>query len=165
MNDSTTDETANIVFEDDLLAAGFTTIPNAILRFPGITPGAKLLYVLLLSYAWNSGSCFPGQDRVADDLGVSERSVRNYITELETVGLLRIKQRGLGQTNIYYVPRIPRPAESSAQTGKYFRSDRQNLPTKKTQIKNKHPEDVENEKYRRFADSVEYSDALVKDGE
>lgn len=163
MNDFTTDETANIVFEDDVLEAGFTTIPNAILRFPGISPGAKLLYVLLLSYAWNKGSCFPGQDRVADDLGVSDRSVRNYITELESAGLLRIKQRGLGQTNIYYVPRIPRPAESSAQTGKYFRSDRQNLPTKKTQNKTNHPEDGENEKYRRFAESVEYSDRLLQD--
>jgi hypothetical protein len=38
---------------------------------------------------------------LAEDVGAGERSVRTYLKELETIGLLEIKQRGLGKTNIY----------------------------------------------------------------
>ena len=34
-------------------------------------------------------------------MGAAERSIRTYLKELETAGLLEIKQRGLGKTNLY----------------------------------------------------------------
>ncbi len=52
-------ERDTIIVEDDFLRQGFTQVPNAILRMPGLTHGAKLAYALLLSYAWQEGSCFP----------------------------------------------------------------------------------------------------------
>ena len=56
---------------------------------------------MLLSYAWHNDSCFPGQAKLAKDLGLSDRSVRTHLKSLEAHGLLEIKRRGLGKTNIY----------------------------------------------------------------
>jgi hypothetical protein len=37
---------------NEFLAKGFTLIPNYILRHPDLSRDAKLLYAILLSYAW-----------------------------------------------------------------------------------------------------------------
>ncbi len=42
----------HVIIEDEALAAGFTQIPNLVLRRPDLSPGAKLTYMVLLSYAW-----------------------------------------------------------------------------------------------------------------
>lgn len=86
---------------DILTAEGFTQVPNHILRNGKLSPGAKLAYAMLLSYAWNNESCFPGQDRLGMDMGVTDRSVRTYTQELESAGFLKIKRRGLNKTNVY----------------------------------------------------------------
>ncbi len=106
-----------IFIEDETLRAGFTQIPNSILRRPDISPGAKLTYMVLLSYAWQEGSCFPGQERMAEDAGVTDRSIRTYLKELEAKGLLFIKRRGLGKTNLYFLPKV-RPENISGQDRK-----------------------------------------------
>lgn len=84
-----------IIIEDETLREGFTQIPNAIFRRRDLTPGAKLTYMALLSYAWQQGSCFPGQDKLAEDMGCSSRSVITYLKQLQDAGLLRVKRRGL----------------------------------------------------------------------
>jgi len=80
---------------------GFTQVPNFILTKNDISVGAKLSYAMLLKYAWDNDACFPGQAKLAVDMGAAERSIRTYLKELETAGLLEIKQRGLGKTNLY----------------------------------------------------------------
>ena len=86
---------------DALSAQGFTQVPNHVLRSGDITPGGKLAYAMLLSYAWQNDFCFPGQERLAKDMGVTDRSVRTYLQELETKGFLTIKRQGLGKPNLY----------------------------------------------------------------
>jgi biotin operon repressor len=95
----------NIVIKgaDALTVSGFTQVPNAILKSSEVSPTAKLTYAMLLSYAWQNDYCFPGQERLATDIGVSDRSVRTYLKELETKGLLSIKQQGQGRPNIYHL--------------------------------------------------------------
>lgn len=80
---------------------GFTQVPNFILTKADISVGAKLAYAMLLKYAWGEDACFPGQTKLADDMGSGERSVRRYLEELEKANLLEIVQRGLGKTNLY----------------------------------------------------------------
>src|SRR6202162_4035739 len=80
---------------------GFTQVPNFILTKKDISVGAKLAYAMLLKYAWNNDACFPGQVKLAEDMGAGERSVRTYLKELESAMLLEITQRGLGKTNLY----------------------------------------------------------------
>ena len=48
----------------DLLSGkGFTQVPNHLLKDPNLSPGAKLAYAMLLSYAWHNDFCYPGQER------------------------------------------------------------------------------------------------------
>ena len=90
-----------IVGADAVTRHGFTQVPNFILTNKDISVGAKLAYAMLLKYAWNDDACFPGQLELADDMGAWERSIRTYLKELESMGILEIKQRGLGKTNLY----------------------------------------------------------------
>jgi DNA-binding transcriptional ArsR family regulator len=82
---------------------GWTGVPNFILESKELSVGAKLTYAILLKYAREMDECFPGQKRLAEDIGNSERSVRSWLKELERVGLVSIKQRGQGRPNLYTV--------------------------------------------------------------
>ena len=86
---------------DTLSAKGFTQVPNHILESSKISPGAKLTYAMLLKYAWQNDFCFPGQDRLAKDMGVSLRSTNSYIQELEKKSFINIKRLGQGRANLY----------------------------------------------------------------
>lgn len=90
-----------IVGADPITRHGFTQVPNVILTDKALSVGAKLAYAMLLKYAWEEAACFPGQIRLALDMGSGERSVRRYLDELEKTGLLEVEQRGLGKTNYY----------------------------------------------------------------
>jgi hypothetical protein len=99
------DGPGRILIEEQRLREPFTLIPNTILRRPDLTPGAKLTYIVLLSYAWQQDHCFPGQSTLARDLGAGRRSVVRYLQELKSVGLLGVQRRGLGHTNVYTLNR------------------------------------------------------------
>ena len=88
---------------DPIALHGFTQLPNFILRDPGLSIGAKTTYALFLSYAWHNNFCFPGQDKLAKDIGMSIGSVNAFIKELESCGLIEITRRGQGKTNLYTI--------------------------------------------------------------
>ena len=88
---------------DPIALHGFTQLPNFILRNPDLSAGAKTTYALFLSYAWHNDLCFPGQETLAQSLGMSVGSVNAYIKELEAVGLIEITRRGQGKTNLYTI--------------------------------------------------------------
>lgn len=84
-----------------LSAQGFTQVPNHVLKSSKLSPGAKLAYAMLLSYAWQNDYCFPGQERLAKDMGAGLRSVVRFIQELEKEEFVVIKRRGQGKPNLY----------------------------------------------------------------
>ncbi len=88
---------------DQSLKQGFTAIPRAILKSPMLSMQAKILFALLLDYAWQKGSCFPGQERLAEDLNVHRNTISKHLIELRSCGLITWKQRGLNRTNVYYI--------------------------------------------------------------
>ena len=88
---------------DPITREGFTQVPNFILKNPGLSVGAKVVYAMFLSYAWHNDSCFPGQERLALDMGMSRPSVTAFISELANARLISIHRRGLGRTNIYTI--------------------------------------------------------------
>ena len=101
-------EKNTIIIENKALRDGFTQIPNYVLRDHSLSLGARLAYTMLLSYAWQESRCFPGQARLATDLGVDERSVRRYLVELREKGYVDWRQRGFGRPNLYYILDIER---------------------------------------------------------
>jgi hypothetical protein len=86
---------------------GFTAIPNRVLENSEISLGARMAYAMLLKYAWQDGFCFPAQQRIATDLGVTDRSVRTFLNELRANHLVDWKHQGLNRPNIYYIERLP----------------------------------------------------------
>ena len=93
----------NIILEthDPVVADGFTQVPNFVLKNKDLSVGEKMTFAMFLSYAWHNESCFPGQDKLAADIGVTRQSVNTFVKGLEKKGFLTIKRRGLGKTNIY----------------------------------------------------------------
>ena len=93
----------NIILKgaDAASAKGFTQVPNFLLKSKKLSAGDKMTFAMLLSYAWQNDYCFPGQERLAQDLGLSDRSVRTHLKSLEANGLLTIQRRGQGKTNVY----------------------------------------------------------------
>jgi len=88
---------------DPIARHGFTQLPNFILRHSGISVGAKTVYAVLLSYAWHNDLCFPGQERLASDIGLTRVRVTQLLDELQKIGLIEIQRRGQGKTNFYTV--------------------------------------------------------------
>lgn len=80
---------------------GFTRVPNALLHLPNLSRDAKMLYVVLLSYAWQTNQCFPGYDRLQADLQCGRPQLAKYLRELRDYGLIQMERRGRGQTTLY----------------------------------------------------------------
>ena len=66
-----------------------TFIPDAIITNKELGPGPKLVYSRLLSYAATHEAAT--NNRLAADLAVSPRSVRNYIAALKATGLVEVR--------------------------------------------------------------------------
>lgn len=91
---------------DENLQSGFAQVPRPVLKAKGLSVKAKLVYSLLLDYAWKDDHCFPGQDVLAYDLDISTDSVQRALQELREKKLVDWKQQGLNKPNIYYVLRL-----------------------------------------------------------
>jgi len=88
---------------DPVARGGFTQVPNFILKNGDLSLGAKVTYSMFLHYAWHNDSCFPGQERLAADMGMSQSRVSEFIKELEGADLIEITRRGQGKTNLYKI--------------------------------------------------------------
>jgi DNA-binding transcriptional ArsR family regulator len=66
-----------------------TFIPTAIIGNKNIGPGSKLVYSRLLAYAATNEAAT--NNRLAADLAVSPRSIRNYIAALKGAGLVEVR--------------------------------------------------------------------------
>jgi len=77
-------------------------IPNWLQRRTEVSQGAKLAYARLAQHAGKKGKCFPKQRTLAAELGVSERTVREYLRELVEFKLIESEQRGLTKSNFYF---------------------------------------------------------------
>ena len=103
-----------VIIENEMLRAGFAALPYLVLRDLRLSIGARLAYAVLLMYAWQEGSCFPGQERMAGDLGVSPRNLRRFLTELRNLGYVSWKKLMPGGTNTYYLHDVKSKLKSEA---------------------------------------------------
>jgi len=97
-----------IVFENPIDRKGHTIAHNIVLRDSELPEGEKLLYFLLRSYAYGGAdNCYPGQERLARNLGISKRTIKRRIRGLEDRGLIVVKkrfnERGQQTSNTYYI--------------------------------------------------------------
>jgi len=57
-----------------------------------ISSGSKLVLLHLKSFLYGKDYCFPSQQTIANNLGLSQRQVRNHITALKKVGFIKVKR-------------------------------------------------------------------------
>jgi hypothetical protein len=93
--------------------------------------GPKAALVALANFADGDGVCFPGQARLADMLGVSERALRNYLIDLEQRGFISRRQRRRAdgsRTSDEYKLRRGNPIQQPAESAGSPATNRQILP-------------------------------------
>jgi biotin operon repressor len=76
-------------------------IPQFLMSYVGIGPAAKLCFARIIKYTGTNETCWPSQEQLAKDLGVSVRAIGTYLAELEQDGFIEIIRRGLRQSNEY----------------------------------------------------------------
>jgi hypothetical protein len=86
-------------------AAHFTQVATAVLRGRslGLSAWAKLLYVVLRSYADSAGGCYPGYATLQADVGCGINQLTRAMRELETAGLVTRRRRGQSHPTRYTV--------------------------------------------------------------
>jgi hypothetical protein len=67
-------------------------VPNALMKYPHLSPSAKLLWARLAQYAGENGHCYPSQMTLAEELGITDRHVRTLIKELEAGGFIEAER-------------------------------------------------------------------------
>ena len=86
-------------------SAPFAQVLLEIIEDASLSAGAFRLYTLLVAYSRGFGVCWLSQHTLAEKLGVSERTVRGWLSELEQSGYLSVEHRrtqaGQQQTNLY----------------------------------------------------------------
>src|SRR3712207_726101 len=84
----------NIILEgfDPVSAGGFTQVPNCVLNNTDLSFASKVVYDKLLSYAWHYDRVYPGQVRMAEEIGSKKSTVNNAVKELEEKGWLEIER-------------------------------------------------------------------------
>lgn len=98
---------------------GFFMVDNAVVSQYGPEVGAigVAIYNVL---AMHGNRAFPGQQRIADMLGVSRATVNTYLQKLEDVGLVLSEQRhrddGGMSTKVYVLPPV-NDVDTPCQTG------------------------------------------------
>ena len=101
-----TSKQRTLIFKDANIRKGFAQVPNVVLRDHSLSTSLKVLYALLLSYAWQNDECFPGQDILSENMGLTVRSITTLLNQLKAKKLIGWKRQGLGKVNIYHIRRL-----------------------------------------------------------
>ena len=64
-------------------------IPEALVRYAGLSATSKLAYGRLARYAGKDGRCYPAVSTLAAEIGVKKRRAQDCLNELETAGFIR----------------------------------------------------------------------------
>ena len=108
-NEEQVDREPLVQYEDLEQATGFTQVNNAVLRcYPELSDGEKLTYAVLKSFAYVGPETFVGQETLARARNITVSTVSRHLTRLIELGLVSVRRRGQGKTNIWILNRIPR---------------------------------------------------------
>jgi biotin operon repressor len=68
------------------IKGSWTAIPNKLLKDHRLSRDARLLGCLIFMHAANSGRAFPSQEKMAEELGCTRRSIIRWLEELQLIG-------------------------------------------------------------------------------
>lgn len=82
---------------------GYWAVPKEVMYRKDLSIEARVVYGVLWTRQNGDNVAWPGQAYIADKIGVSDRSIRRYVTELKEAGLIEVEQQGLRKTNRYFL--------------------------------------------------------------
>ena len=92
-----------VVIQSEMLRSGFAAMPYLVMRDKTLSIGARMTYAFLLMYAWQEGSCFAGQLKMAEEMGVSDRHLRRFLTELKAANYIEVERKDKRYNNTYII--------------------------------------------------------------
>ena len=123
-----------VAFRGEARRKGFSQIPNVVTLDSTISCTAYRLYALLVSYAMQAEGSIASQGAMAEDLKCTDRSVRNWLEELEQHKLITTYRQGQMKPNLYiiedayelYDTQKPKPSDSKQVSSEpSFRSSKE----------------------------------------
>lgn len=88
----------------EIYGGQYAQVPLELAKNSAISAEAFRLYVILMGYARQFETCWPRHATLAADMGSSERSIRNWLKELEDSGVIEIeRRREEGMPNLYHL--------------------------------------------------------------
>ena len=112
--------TKQIKYEEKWKAKGYTNIKNPVLFDEYLSTRAKIIYFQLLARDFKGDKIsYPNQNTIAEENGVTPKTIQRTMKELEEAGLIEIKHR-YNSSNLYIIKDI---------TDRYpqFKSKKENL--------------------------------------
>ncbi len=70
---------------------GFVAIPTHIMRNRDLTPTARCVFGVILSYAWGRNPCTASNHRLTEVCGVSRTALYDALKQLKAAGLVKVK--------------------------------------------------------------------------
>ncbi len=115
MSDLVRERVERIIVENEMLRAGFAAFPYLVMKDKTLSIGARMTYAFLLMYAWQDERCFAGQKKMAEDMGVSTRQLRRYLTDLREAGYVKIERKDKRFNNTYVLLDRKQPTKLKAK--------------------------------------------------
>lgn len=85
----------------------FWAIPKEIMEMIHVSLEARVIYGILFTRQNGENAAWPKQETIANETGISIRTVRRKIDELIEHGLVVVERRGLRQSNRYHISDRP----------------------------------------------------------
>lgn len=107
MSGSQTPTRLVVRFGEEILEAGFTTVPNLVLRHYaslGITPAEMMFIIHVWEFWWSEREPYPALSTIAERMQMTRRNVRKYVQSLREKNVLIVTERfdDSGQTTSEY---------------------------------------------------------------
>lgn len=103
-----------VIVQNEILRSGFAAFPYLVMEDKRLSVGARLTYAFLLKYAWQEGSCFAGQATMAKEIGISDRHLRRFLTELKDHGYIKVERKDKRFNNTYIILDRKKPSKLKA---------------------------------------------------
>ncbi|MBO4330679.1 MAG: helix-turn-helix domain-containing protein [Oscillospiraceae bacterium] len=85
-------EVFSTIEHEGLKAAGYGTIPKAVMQDPRLDVKAKAVYAYFASYAGAGRAAFPPSPQIVNDLGVSKPTYQKALRSLQELGYISVEQ-------------------------------------------------------------------------
>jgi len=97
-------------FRNVVQSAGWAGLYHAATLDHRVTDGALRLYLVLLMHAQQADSCYPGRERLAALMGVTEKTITRRMSNLVKAGYVT-RERQMGTSSITWIEDLTRNAQ------------------------------------------------------